>query len=41
VWFTSGSAPYQILYRQPLSVVMFTVLAFSLYHFARKPLKGK
>ena len=41
VWFTSGSAPYQILYRQPLSVVMFTVLAFSLYYFARKPLKGK
>jgi hypothetical protein len=41
VWFASGSAPYQILYKQPLSVVMFTVLGFSLYYFARKPLKGK
>ena len=41
VWFVSGSAPYQILYRQPLSVVMFAMLAFSLYYFARKPLKNK
>ena len=41
VWFASRSALYQILYRQPLSVVMFAVLAFSLYYFARKPLNGK
>ena len=30
VWFAAGSAVYQMLYRQPLSVVMFALLAFSL-----------
>jgi putative OPT family oligopeptide transporter len=41
VWFAPGNAVYQLLYRQPLSVVMFAALAFSLYYFARKPLNGK
>jgi len=41
VWFAPNSALYQILYREPLSVVMFAVLAFSLFYFARKPLNGK
>ncbi|MBV8437063.1 MAG: oligopeptide transporter, OPT family, partial [Silvibacterium sp.] len=41
VWFAPSSSLYQLLYRQPLSVVMFAALAFSLYHFARKPLNGK
>jgi uncharacterized oligopeptide transporter (OPT) family protein len=41
VWFAAGSSPYQLLYHQPLSVVMFALLAFSLYYFARKPLNGK
>ncbi len=39
LWFAAGSAPYEILYKQPLSVAMFALLAFSLYYFARKPLK--
>jgi putative OPT family oligopeptide transporter len=39
LWFAAGSAPYALLYRQPISVVMFVVLAFSLYYFARKPLQ--
>jgi uncharacterized oligopeptide transporter (OPT) family protein len=39
LWFAAGSSPYQLLYRQPLSVAMFVLLAFSLYYFARKPLK--
>ena len=39
LWFAAGSAPYAILYRQPISVAMFALLAFSLYYFARKPLK--
>ena len=39
LWFAAGSAPYALLYRQPLSVAMFALLAFSLYYFARKPLK--
>jgi hypothetical protein len=39
LWFAAGSAPYEILYRQPISVAMFALLAFSLYYFARKPLK--
>jgi uncharacterized oligopeptide transporter (OPT) family protein len=39
LWFPEGSAPYNLLYHQPLSVVMFALLAFSLYYFARKPLK--
>ncbi len=41
VWFAAGSAPYQFLYHEPLSVVMFALLAFSLYYFARKPLNEK
>lgn len=41
VWFTSGTPIYQLLYHQPLSVVMFALLAFSLYYFGRKPLNGK
>jgi putative OPT family oligopeptide transporter len=39
LWFAAGSAPYTLFYRQPISVVMFVVLAFSLYYFARKPLQ--
>lgn len=39
LWFAAGSAPYALLYRQPISVLMFVVLAFSLYYFARKPLQ--
>ncbi len=39
LWFAEGTAPYELLYRQPISVVMFALLAFSLYYFARKPLK--
>jgi putative OPT family oligopeptide transporter len=39
LWFAAGSAPYALLYRQPISVVMFVMLAFSLYYFARKPLQ--
>ena len=41
VWFAPASGLYQLLYREPLSVVMFAALAFSLYYFARKPLGGK
>jgi hypothetical protein len=33
--------PHTFLYHDWVSVVMFAALAFSLYHFARKPLKGK
>ncbi|MFT4112697.1 OPT family oligopeptide transporter [Silvibacterium sp.] len=39
LWFAPGSGPYELLNHQPLSVVMFALLAFSLYYFARKPLK--
>jgi putative OPT family oligopeptide transporter len=39
LWFAEGSAPYNLLYHQPISVLMFALLAFSLYYFARKPLK--
>jgi len=31
--------PHTFLYHDWVSVVMFAALAFSLYHFARKPLK--
>lgn len=41
LWFSPGSAPYELLYHQPLAVVMFALLAFSLYYFARKPLNNK
>jgi putative OPT family oligopeptide transporter len=39
LWFPPGSSLYQLLSRQPVSVAMFALLAFSLYYFARKPLK--
>ncbi|RXS93711.1 OPT family oligopeptide transporter [Silvibacterium dinghuense] len=39
LWFAPGSGPYNILSHQPVSVAMFALLAFSLYYFARKPLK--
>ncbi|WP_446744934.1 OPT family oligopeptide transporter [Silvibacterium acidisoli] len=41
LWFAPDSGIYQLLYRQPLSIVMFALLAFSLYYFARKPLNDK
>jgi putative OPT family oligopeptide transporter len=41
LWFAPGSAPYELLYKQPLAIAMFVLLAFSLYYFARKPLGGK
>ncbi|HWZ13356.1 MAG TPA: hypothetical protein VNX22_09475, partial [Acidobacteriaceae bacterium] len=39
LWFAEGTTPYQLLRHQWISVVMFGVLAFSLYYFARKPLE--
>jgi hypothetical protein len=41
LWFPAGSAPYRILYHPGVSVAMFALLGFSLYYFARKPLKSK
>ena len=41
LWFAAGSAPYRILYHPSISVVMFALLGFSLYYFARKPLNSK
>lgn len=41
LWFSAGSAPYHLLYHPWISVVMFGLLGFSLYHFARKPLNKK
>jgi putative OPT family oligopeptide transporter len=41
LWFAAGSAPYQILYHPLVSVIMFALLGFSLYYFARKPLNDK
>jgi uncharacterized oligopeptide transporter (OPT) family protein len=41
LWFPAGSAPYRILYHPGVSVVMFALLGFSLYYFARKPLNNK
>jgi putative OPT family oligopeptide transporter len=38
LWFAEGTTPYQLLRHQWISVVMFGMLAFSLYYFARKPL---
>lgn len=40
LWFPDGSAPYRLLYHPSISVVMFALLGFSLYYFARKPLKN-
>jgi putative OPT family oligopeptide transporter len=41
LWFPAGSAPYRLLYHPSISVVMFALLGFSLYYFARKPLNTK
>jgi uncharacterized oligopeptide transporter (OPT) family protein len=41
LWFPAGSAPYRLLYHPSISVVMFGLLGFSLYYFARKPLNNK
>jgi putative OPT family oligopeptide transporter len=41
LWFAPGATVYQALYHAGISVLMFALLAFSLYYFARKPLKGK
>jgi putative OPT family oligopeptide transporter len=41
LWFAAGSAPYRLLYHPSISVVMFALLGFSLYYFARKPLNNK
>lgn len=39
LWFPAGSLPYRLLDHQWLAVVMFGLLGFSLYYFARKPMK--
>ena len=39
LWFPAGSLAYRILYHQWLAVVMFVLLGFSLFYFARKPMK--
>lgn len=39
LWFPEGSLAYHILYHQWIAVVAFALLGFSLYHFARKPMK--
>ena len=41
LWFPAGSAIYNLLQHQAISIVAFVVLAFSLYYFARKPLNNK
>jgi putative OPT family oligopeptide transporter len=41
LWFPAGSGLYQVLYHPFVSVVMFALLGFSLYYFARKPLQNK
>jgi putative OPT family oligopeptide transporter len=41
LWFPAGSAIYNLLQHQAISIVAFAVLAFSLYYFARKPLNNK
>ena len=38
LWFPAGSEPYRILYHPSVAVLMFALLGFSLYYFARKPL---
>lgn len=37
--FPAGSVAYRILYHPSVAVAMFALLGFSLYYFARKPLK--
>lgn len=39
VWFAEGSFADKLLHHQGVSIVAFALLAFSLYYFARKPLK--
>lgn len=39
LWFPEGSLAYHVLYHTSISVVAFALLGFSLYYFARKPLK--
>jgi hypothetical protein len=39
LWFPVGSLAYRLLYHQWLAVMMFVLLGFSLYYFARKPMK--
>jgi putative OPT family oligopeptide transporter len=41
LWFPAGSAIYNLLQHQAISIIAFAALAFSLYHFARKPLNHK
>ena len=41
LWFPAGSAIYNLLQHQSISIVAFALLAFSLYYFARKPLDSK
>jgi putative OPT family oligopeptide transporter len=41
LWFPAGSAIYNLLQHQAISIVAFALLAFSLYYFARKPLDNK
>ena len=41
LWFSPTSAVYRLLYHPSISVIMFALLGFSLYYFARKPLNGK
>lgn len=39
LWFPAGSLIYNLLQRQSISIAAFALLAFSLYYFARKPMK--
>lgn len=39
VWFAEGSVVDRLLHHQGVSIAAFVLLAFSLYYFARKPLK--
>ncbi len=39
VWFAEGSFADRLLHHQGVSIAAFALLAFSLYYFARKPLK--
>jgi putative OPT family oligopeptide transporter len=41
LWFPAGSAIYNLLQHQAISIIAFALLAFSLYYFARKPLDNK
>lgn len=39
LWFPANSFIYGLLQHQSISIVAFALLAFSLYYFARKPMK--